>query len=176
MDYSKYNFNPFQFTPSEAILQDFHRRHVLFFKNCKRVLDLGAGRGFFLSELRKAGISGIGIENHQESIDRGTKLGSEYFNADIFEFFKTPEGQAIATECDGVYCCFVIEHLDPVEVFELFQNITTHSPINVRCRFITHNPEDIDALGTCFYGDLTHKRLYVPAVLAEMARLSLIHI
>lgn len=170
MDYSKYNFNPFQFTPSEAILQDSHSRHVPFFKGCKRVLDLGAGRGLFLTELHKAGISGIGIENHQESIDRGEKLGVEYFKANILEFFKTEEGQAIARECDGVYCSFVLEHLDPIQVFELFKNIIDHTSNNVRCRFITHNPEDIDALGTCFYGDLTHKRLYVPAVLAAMAR------
>jgi O-antigen chain-terminating methyltransferase len=170
MNFSQYNFNPFQFTPSEAILQDAHSRHVPFFKGCKRVIDLGAGRGLFLSELRKVGIAGIGIENHQESISRGTNQGLEYFKADIFEFYQSADGQAIARECDGVYCSFVIEHLDPAEVFELFRNIFAYSPENVRCRFITHNPADIDALGFCLYGDLTHKRLYVPIVLAEMAR------
>ena len=48
MDFAEYNFNPFQFTPGEALLMDAHARHVSFFRGCKKVLDLGAGRGLFL--------------------------------------------------------------------------------------------------------------------------------
>jgi 2-polyprenyl-3-methyl-5-hydroxy-6-metoxy-1,4-benzoquinol methylase len=170
MDFARYNFNPFQFTPPEHLLLDAHHRHVGFFTGCRRVLDLGAGRGLFLGELAKVGIDGLGVENHAPSIEEGRKNGARYFEADIFDFFSRNEGQRAAAECDGVYCCFVIEHLEPNEVFELFRAIKQHCAPNVRCRFITHNPQDIDALGTCFFADLTHKRLYVPSVLAAMAR------
>ena len=170
MDFAKYNFNPYQFTPPEETLRDAHRRHVSFFSGCRRVLDLGAGRGVFLRELGPAGIEGLGVENHAPSIAEGRQNGVNYFEADIFEFFASSEGRRLAAGFDGVYCCFVIEHLDPKEVFELFRAVKDCCAPNVRCRFITHNPEDIDALGTCFFGDLTHKRLYVPSVLAAMAR------
>lgn len=170
MDFAKYNFNPYQFTPGDELLLDSHSRHVPFFRGCRQVLDLGAGRGLFLRELAKAGIQGVGVENHASSIEQGKQHGVNYFESDIFDFFQQREGQRVAAECDGVYCCFVIEHLEPEEVFNLFRAVRTYCAANVRGRFITHNPADIDALGTCFYGDLTHKRLYVPSVLAEMAR------
>lgn len=170
MDYSKYNFNPFQFTPDHRTLLEAHSRHVPYFKGCKRVLDLGAGRGLFMRTLKDADISGLGVENHRPSIEEGLAYGLEYHEADMFDFFSSPEGQKEAASCDGVYCCFVLEHLSPEEVFELFRLIKTYCAPNVRCRFITHNPEDIDALGTLFFGDLTHKRFYVPAVLAAMAK------
>ncbi len=134
------------------------------------VLDLGSGRGLFLRELAKASIKGIGIENHRESIAEGQAHGVQYFESDIFEFFSSEAGQKVARQCDGVYCCFVLEHLDPEEVFRLLRAIKSACASDVRCRFITHNPEDIDALGTCLYSDLTHKRLYPPAILAAMAR------
>ncbi|MBV9657210.1 MAG: class I SAM-dependent methyltransferase [Verrucomicrobia bacterium] len=170
MDFAKYHFNPFQFTPGEDLLLDAHARHVPFFRGCRQVLDLGAGRGLFLRELAKVSIRGIGVENHAESIESGRSHDVRYFEADMFEFFSRPDGRELAASCDGVYCCFVLEHLDPKQVFELLRAIKEHCAPNVRCRFITHNPEDIDALGTCLYGDLTHKRLYVPSVLAAMAR------
>ena len=170
MDFARYNFNPFQFTPGEDLLLDAHSRHVPFFQGCQQVLDLGAGRGFFLRELAKASIAGVGVEKHAESIAEGHRHNLRYFEADMFEFFERPDGRALAAQCDGVYCCFVLEHLDPEQVFELLRAIKTSCAPNVRCRFITHNPEDIDALGTCLYGDLTHRRLYVPSVLAAMAR------
>lgn len=169
MDFAKYNFNPFQFTPPEELLLDAHSRHVPFFRGCQRVLDLGSGRGLFLRELAKASIDGVGIENHPSSIEEGKAQGVKYFEADMFEFFAHAEGRKLAAGCDGVYCCFVIEHLDPQEVFDLFRAVKKYCAANVRARFITHNPGDIDALGTCLYGDLTHKRLYVPSVLAAMA-------
>ena len=111
MDFAEYNFNPFQFTPGEDLLLDSHSRHVSFFRGCKRVLDLGSGRGLFLRELAKANIEGIGIENHSASIQEGRSHGVQYFEADIFEFFSDAAGQKLAAACDGVYCCFVVEHL-----------------------------------------------------------------
>lgn len=168
--FERYDFNPFQFTPTEELLLDSHSRHVGFFQGCRRVLDLGAGRGLFLRELKKSGIEGVGVENHAGSIADGREHGVAYVENDIFNFFNDAAGCELAATCDGVYCCFVLEHLDAEQTFELLRLIRQHCAPDVRARFITHNPEDIDALGTLFYSDLTHKRLWVPSVLAAMAR------
>ena len=170
MDYSKYNFNPFQFTGPDWWMKDFHSRHVAYFKGCKKVLDLGAGRGFFLECLYDIGISGIGVESHLPSVIEGEKKSLCFVKQDIFSFFESQEGQAVAAECDGVYCSHVLEHLDPEEVFLLFKSIKEHCATGVRCRFITNNPADISVLGHVFWGDLTHKRLYPGILLEGMAK------
>lgn len=170
MDYSKYNFNPFQFTGPDWWMKDFHSRNVAYFKGCEKVIDLGAGRGFFLECLHDVGISGIGVESHLPSVLEGEKKGLCFVKQDIFSFFESQEGQALAAECDGVYCSHVLEHLDPEEVFLLFKSIKEHCAEGVRCRFITNNPADISVLGHVFWGDLTHKRLYPGILLEGMAK------
>lgn len=168
--FDKYHFNPFQFTGPDWWMRDFHRRHVAYFRGCRRVLDLGAGRGFFLDELKAVGIPGLGVENHAPSAAIGRASGHAYHETGIFEFFESEEGRAAARECDGVYCAHVIEHLDPEEVFRLFRAVKTHAAPGARCRFITNNPLDLNVLGQVFWGDLTHKRLYPADLLAAMAR------
>ena len=170
MDFEKFNFNPFQFTGPDWWMKDFHSRHVSYFSGCKRVLDLGAGRGFFLQCLQERGISGIGVESHEPSVKRGETKGLEFVRMDIFQFFASEEGRAFAATCDGVYCAHVIEHLYPEQVFELFKAVKTFCASGVRARFITNNPADISVLGSVFWGDLTHKRLYPGNLLEAMAQ------
>jgi 2-polyprenyl-3-methyl-5-hydroxy-6-metoxy-1,4-benzoquinol methylase len=170
MDYSKYNFNPFQFTGPDWWMRDFHSRHVSYFDGCKRILDLGAGRGFFLECLKDRAISGLGVESHIPSVEQGEANGLAFSRMDIFEFFRSVEGQNLSSTCDGVYCAHVLEHLDPEQVFELFKSVRRYCAPNVRCRFITNNPADISVLSHVFWGDLTHKRLYPGFVLEAMAR------
>lgn len=170
INYNKYNFNPFQFTGPDWWLRDFHSRHVHYFDGCKRVLDLGAGRGLFLECLRNGGIEGIGVESYGPSAEEGEAKGIQFVRNDIFQFFNSPEGQTIAAECDGVYCSHVLEHLDPEEVFELFRSVKNYCAPNVKARFITNNPADLSVLGSVFWGDLTHKRLYPGFLLEGMAK------
>jgi SAM-dependent methyltransferase len=168
--FEKYKFNPYQFGLSGDLMLDFHCRHVAYFAGCSRVVDLGAGPGFFLRELKKRGIPGIGVENYDGSIATGEKFGVDYIKANIFDFLRADNFREIRQTCDGVYCCHVIEHLGPEEVFELFRLVKQNCAPNVRCRFITNNPADLDVLGHTFWMDLTHRRLYPADLLAAMAR------
>src|SRR5262249_53721815 len=45
--FETYGFNPYQFSLSDTEMLEFHRRQVSYFVGCSKVLDLGAGRGFF---------------------------------------------------------------------------------------------------------------------------------
>lgn len=168
--FSRYNFNPYQFTGPDWWMKDFHSRSVSYFAGCKKVLDLGAGRGFFLEALRAAGIQGLGVEAYVPSCEQARKKGLEYFCHDIFGFFESNEGKQQASTCDGVYCAHVVEHLEPEEVFRLFHSIVHCCAPGVRVRIITNNPADIDVLGHVFWADLTHKRLYPGELLAAMAK------
>ena len=165
-----YGFNPYQFTGPDWWIKDFHSKHVSYFHGCRRVLDLGAGRGFFLESVRENGIEGIGVESHEGSVAEGIKKGLTYHKEDIFSFFESKEGRRMALSCDGIYCAHVLEHLEPEEVFKLFKAVKEYCSPGVRCRFITNNPADISVLGHVFWGDLTHKRLYPGILLEAMAK------
>lgn len=166
----EYNFNPFMRGLPDAWLHSFHKRHVAYFRGCHLILDLGAGRGLFLEELSAAGLRGMGIESHEPSMEEGRSKGLEYFAADIFSFFESPEGREIAAEADGVYSSFLLEHLEPQEIFALFDAIKKYCAASVRVRMITHNPADLGVLGDIFWGDLTHKRLYPGYLLEAIAK------
>jgi hypothetical protein len=166
----KYDFNPFMKGLPDSRLRRFHRRHVAYFHGCRLVVDLGAGKGLFLEELRTSGIHGMGIESHGTSVEEGRAKGLEYFTADIFSFFDSSEGRKIAAEADGIYSSFLLEHLEPQEIFALFDAIKKYCAAGVRVRMITHNPADLGVLGDVFWGDLTHKRLYPGYLLEAIAQ------
>lgn len=168
--FETYGFNPYQFSSPDDEMLEFHRKHVSYFAGCSKVLDLGAGRGCFLRALKENGIAGLGVESHAESVAAGEKFGVEYLKIDIFQFLRREEMRQIARECDGVYCCHLLEHLEPAQLFELFRRVKENCAPNVRCRFITNNPEDLGALGHNFWMDLTHRRLYPGKLLVGIAQ------
>lgn len=166
----KYDFNPFLKGFPDSWMRRFHRRHVAYFHGCRFVIDLGAGKGLFLEELHASGIRGLGVESHGPSAKEGRAKGLEYLTADIFSFFDSSEGRKIAAKADGIYSSFLLEHLEPQEIFALFDAIKKYCAAGVRVRMITHNPADLGILGDVFWGDLTHKRLYPGYLLEAIAQ------
>ncbi len=164
-----YHFDPFESGAPEWWLRDFHRKHVPYFSGCSQVLDLGSGSGLFLEELQAAGIHGIGVEAYAPGVSKGRARGLTLIEADILTFLSSKEGLATAGKCDGVYCSHVLEHLDPPQVFKLFEVLHSAFQPGTRMRIITNNPEDISVLGNVFWGDLTHQRLYPAELLRRIA-------
>ena len=134
----------------DSLQRRFHRRHVAYYRGCRFVIDIGAGKGLFLEELHASGIHGIGVESHGPSVEEGRAKGLEYFTADIFSFFDSSEGRKIAAWADGIYSSFLLEHLEPQEIFALFDAIKKYCACGVRVRMITHNPADLGVLAMSF--------------------------
>lgn len=167
--HERYGFNPFQFSIADPELRDFHRQNVSYFAGCKMVLDLGAGRGFFLDALREIGISGTAVESHPASADAIEASGHPCLRTSILDFLRKEEASSLLGNVDGVYCCHVVEHFEPEEVFQLLHLTRTRCKPGVRLRIITNNPADPSVTGSVFWMDLTHKRLYPGSLLAAMA-------
>jgi 2-polyprenyl-3-methyl-5-hydroxy-6-metoxy-1,4-benzoquinol methylase len=132
------------------------------FSDCKNVLDIGCGRGEFLSVMRDRGIRARGIDLYDENIALCRAQGFEASNANAFEFLDQ-QGPA---SFDGIFCAQVIEHLPPPQVWALVQACARALKKDGVIAFETPNPECLAIFATHFYIDPSHQRPVPPALLS----------
>lgn len=77
-----------------------------------KVLEIGSGDGFFLEQLKKAGLDAIGLELNLDAIAKGEKKGLRIYNEMIED-----HANAHAGEYDVVCCFQVLEHIYNVKSF-----------------------------------------------------------
>lgn len=78
----------------------------------QKVLEIGAGDGFFLEQLKKSDIDAIGLELNVAAIAKGEKKGLRMYNEMIED-----HANAHAGEYDVVCCFQVLEHIYNVKSF-----------------------------------------------------------
>jgi len=129
--------------------------YVPFFSGCRRVLDLGCGRGEFLDLLRENGIAGIGVDIDSEMIRACESKGLNVVKADLFEYL-----DHIYEDFDGIFCSNVIEHMDVGRVLHLFR--LAYRALRPGGIFLvaTPNPESLIVHLYEFWRDPTHVRMY----------------
>lgn len=148
-----------RFRGSEEYVIAGQRRYLRRFSGCKSVLDIGCGRGEFLTLLREGGIAGRGIDLSDESVCICRKKGLEAERADLFEWLATSQGSL-----DGIFCGQVVEHLPPAGLPD-FTRLAAHALApGGRIVIETPNPECLAIFASHFYLDPTHTRP-VPAQL-----------
>lgn len=148
------DFYKFMKFDSSALLERY-KTFVPFFKNCKKVLDLGCGRGEFLQLLKESGIKGVGIDSDQGMVRVATEKGFEVHADDLFHFVETtPE------RFDGIFAAHVIEHLSPENIERLLENCKRILNPGGVLILVTPNPASISAQLQEFWRDATHVRPY----------------
>lgn len=131
------------------------------FAGCERVLDVGSGRGEFLSLLQSRGVAGVGVDLHAENVSISRAAGLEVHQKDVFEFLAEQGPGAF----DGIFCAQVIEHLAPGAVWKLVQACAVALKTGGIVVFETPNPECLAIFATHFYVDPSHTRPVPPALL-----------
>lgn len=128
--------------------------YLEYFAGRESVLDLGCGRGEFLTLLRENGIPGKGIDLTDDMVSYCKALGLDVEYADIFEYLKQVEDGAL----DGVFCSQVVEHFTTQQLFRLIQLLNKKVRIGAPVIIETINPGNLTALANWFYMDLSHIR------------------
>jgi len=143
MDYSKYLLKR---TIGPSNEYDYKMILNTLFKNCKKILDIGCGRGNFITFANKnKKMYGIDINKDVIKFCLNEKLNVKFGSTTKIpfrdEFF------------DGIYCSHVIEHLDRDELIKASKEIYRVLKKGGICIIITpnfiHNIEE-------FYSDPTH--------------------
>ncbi len=132
-----------------------------YFRQEKKVLDLGCGRGEFLTLLSDKGITAEGIDINEQMIDICREKDLNCSKADILDKLTEFEAGSLG----GVFSSQVIEHMPPnylKRVIDLaFHKLAPSSYIVLE----TVNPTSVFALVQIYYLDLSHQKPIHPQAL-----------
>jgi SAM-dependent methyltransferase len=147
------------------LVREKQRVYVEDFRDASPVLDLGCGRGEFLSLLREAAIEakGVDVDADMVAYARGEGLEVEHFGA--VEYL---EGLSDAS-LGGIFAAQLVEHLPAPTVVRLLELAAEKLRSGGLLVAETINPVSPLALRN-YFADLTHAQPLVPETLELLAR------
>lgn len=141
-----------RFRGESSDLKTKQAHYLDLFDGCKKVVDLGCGRGEFLESLKECGVEAFGVDSNPEMVRVCASKGLEVVQEDVLTFLQAADEGSF----DGVFCSQVIEHLSPGQVIRVCKLISEKlSPEGVLV-FETINPGSIFALVNSFLLDPSH--------------------
>ena len=162
------------FRGSPADIQNRQRIYLPYLEEVKAkarmertpFIDLGCGRGEWLSLLKDVNIPAIGIDLNTRKIEECVAQGLDAKHADALAFLQSQQPGTIA----GVTGFHLIEHLSFEQMIALFDAAYVALQPGGLLIFETPNPENL-IIGSCsFHVDPTHQKPIVPDVAQFIAR------
>jgi SAM-dependent methyltransferase len=149
-----------RFRGSEEYVSNSFRGYLERYKDAAPLLDIGCGRGEFLTLAHEAGIASKGIDLSQESVAYCRSKGLDAEVADLFEYL----AKAPLASLGGIFCSQVVEHLPADRLPEFIRLAAAALRPGGIIGIETPNPQCLAIFATHFYLDPTHTRP-VPAPL-----------
>jgi len=144
--------------------EDIKQRQSIFldhFKNCQSVLDIGCGRGEFLSLLKENGIGAKGIDLNEDMILFCQKNGLDASQGNALTYLQSFKDKSL----DGVFSGQVIEHMQPDELISLVKLCYDKMKFGTHFVAETVNPTCLSVFAKSFYMDLSHVKPIHPATI-----------
>jgi SAM-dependent methyltransferase len=147
------------------LVREKQRGYVEDFRGAAPVLDLGCGRGEFLSLLREAGIEAKGVDVDADMVAYARGEGLEVEHTGAVEYLEgLPDGSL-----GGVFAAQLLEHLPAATVVRLLELAAAKLRPGGLLVAETINPLSPLALRN-YFADLTHAQPLVPETLELLAR------
>ncbi len=161
LDSHKYVGFEDQFRGSQDDIRQRVAEYLDIFQGGSDVLDIGCGRGEFLSLLRERGIRARGIDANGAMVDVCREQGLDVSEADALAYLQSqPDGSL-----GGIFAAQVIEHLEPRYLTRIldaaFDKLRPGAPIVLE----TINPACWFAFFESYIRDITHVRAIHPDTL-----------
>jgi O-antigen chain-terminating methyltransferase len=149
---------------STAAVRDRQRPYVGDFRDAAPVLDIGCGRGEFLSLLREAGVEARGIDADADMVAYALGEGLDVEQADAVAYLEALDDSSLG----GIFAAQVVEHLPPVTLVRLLDLAAAKLRSGGLLVAETINPLSPLALRS-YFADLTHAQPLVPETLVLLA-------
>jgi SAM-dependent methyltransferase len=127
-------------------------------------VDVGCGRGEWMSLLRENGVKSKGIDTNAEMINLCKLNDLDVIHGDALAYFKYLPDNCLA----GVSAFHVVEHLDLETSLSLLTEIQRCLVEGGMAFFETPNPENVSVGSHTFYIDPTHTKPIPPVLLSFM--------
>lgn len=163
-DFSYFWFEDQHRGPADQVRESL-RPFLLHFQRCRRVVDLGCGRGEFLDLCGSEGVGAYGVDSNEDMVLHCQRLGLEVTQADIIEHLYSLSEKSI----DGIFCSQVIEHLPMHTLVSLLRESYRVLKRGTCLVLVTINPRSLFALANNFYLDPTHVRPLPPETIRFLA-------
>jgi SAM-dependent methyltransferase len=147
-----------RFGGDEKVIREQSEQFAGLFMGKQRVLDLGCGRGVFLTLLRDRGIGGYGVDLDPKMVAQARERGLDAFEADAMAHLETLPAKSI----DGVYARHLAEHVLPGDLVALLRSLRRALQPGAPVVFVTPNAANIGVTGHTFWNDPAHVRPIPP--------------
>ena len=153
-----------RFRGSADEIREKLRAYLPVFAGAQDILDIGCGRGEFLSLLAGAGVGARGVDANREMVATARERGLDAVHADALTYLESLPDASLG----GLMAAQVVEHLVPPYLSRLlataYQKLRPGAPIVVE----TINPACWLAFFSSYIRDFTHPQPVHPETLQYM--------
>lgn len=150
-------------------LRGLHHVYLDFFRNRPgHIVDVGCGRGEFLSMMRGEGVPAWGCDIDATMVEACRANEVHAIQADALGVFDEVEPGTLG----GVFASQVIEHLFPGELLRFISQSFAKLAPGGAVALETVNPQSLGVLAKSYYKDLDHKQAIDPDYLGSLLELA----
>lgn len=153
------------FRGEENTIRDRLLRYTPYFSGLTNVVDLGCGRGEFLSIMAENGIKAHGVDMNEAMVNICLKKGLDISHEDCLDYLAAQQSESI----EGIFSSQLIEHLSLIQLKKLIRLAYEKLSSNGVLILETVNPMALGVYCYGFYIDPTHIKPVHPAMLRFMA-------
>lgn len=160
-DYDDIDYFDFEnhFRGSIESIKKSQEFYLKYYRGKKKVVDIGCGRGEFLSLMQDNGIAVEGVDIYEPYTEYCNSKGLKATCADGCDFLEKTEG------VDGIFVGQVVEHLKPHQIIRLCNTAYERLEVGGCIIMETPNPTSLSIYTNAFYIDPSHIKPVHPLTL-----------
>lgn len=147
-----------RFGGDEPVIRQQSEQFIELFRGKRKVLDLGCGRGIFLTLLKERDIGGYGIDLDAKMVAQARERGLDAFEQDALSHIESLPAKSI----DGVYARHIAEHVLPGDLVQMLRAMRRALQPGSPVVFVTPNVANLSVGAHTFWMDPSHLRPIPP--------------